>query len=137
MADISFSPSGYKPSSAAIMRPETAGEAFTAGRLLYRGSDGLYYKADATSAAKAAVVGMAGSGGYISGIFDLVLYDPLVTNSSAPFTSGQHYILSATAGAGNVAPITDLSAGMYAVPCMVGLSSSTALFDVLYNTAAY
>lgn len=137
MADISFSAANYKPSSAAVMKPGIAGEAFGAGRLLYRGSDGLLYKADATSATKAAVVGLAGSGGYINGPVDVVIYDPLVTHSSAPFVVGQHYILSATATSGNLAPISDLASTNFAVPCMVGLSTTTAIFDVLFNTVAY
>lgn len=137
MADITFTNTTYKPSASATMKDGIAGEFFQAGRLVYRASDGLYYKADATTATKAAVVGMAGSGGFINQPFVLVTYDPLVTNSAAPFVAGQHYILSATATSGNLAPVSDLASGNYAVPCMVGLSTTTAMFDVLYNTAAY
>jgi hypothetical protein len=103
-------PGSVTTSSSVATRSASAGEAITEGNVIYL-LDGVAYKADALTAAKATVAGVAiapaasGKPCYFIGVTDMVL----ITGGS--FTQNEWYVISGTASV--IEQYSDLSSGEY------------------------
>lgn len=127
--DVSITAANVKASSAAVLRTMTAGEAITAGQLVYRSSSTFkVLKADCDSATAGvrdcygiAVSGAAGDGAAII----VCLEDPALILGGTT-ANGTVYCLSATAG--GVAPLADITTGGYVTVIGVGINTTTIAF---------
>lgn len=127
-ADLSITAANVKPSTSAVTRTLTAGEALAAGQLVYRlSTDGKVYKADCDSATAAVrdVYGIAVTGAASGGLVVVCLEDSDLT-IGATVTNGVVYGLSATAG--GIAPWADQTTGWYPTVLCVGKSATTVAF---------
>jgi len=127
-ADLSITAASVKPSTDAVTRTLTAGEALTAGQLVYRSSsDFKIYKADAdhATAANRDVYGVAVTGAASGGLVIVCLEDPNLT-IGATVSNGTVYVLSATAG--GIAPLADATTGWYPTVVAIGKSASVVAF---------
>lgn len=133
MADISITASAVVPSSSATIASGKAGEAINAGQLVYKdATDSNKIKlADANSAAKVGVIGMAiNSAGAAGQYVTYVTKDPELTIGGTR-TVGAIYILSATAG--GVAPVADLTTGWYSAPIAVVKTATAIALDCTHT----
>jgi len=125
-ADVSITAASVKPSSAAILRRDwTAGEALTAGQLVYRSSsDFKIYKADCDSGTAGIrdCIGIAVTSAAADGPVVVCLEDPALTLGGTA-ANGTVYCLSATAG--GICPLADITTGGYVT--VVGVGSTTAV----------
>lgn len=127
-ADLSIAAANVKPSTGAVTRTLTAGEALTAGQLVYRlASDGKVYKADSDSATAAVrdVYGIAVTGAASGGLVVVCLEDPELV-IGATVTNGVVYGLSATPG--GIAPWADVTTNWYPTVVAVGKSATVVAF---------
>lgn len=76
MSDVVITAGSVKASSVSTRRQGIAGEAIAAGQCLYRGTDGLLYKAFADTALHAACVGIALCGAYVNQPVEYSTSDP-------------------------------------------------------------
>lgn len=137
MANLSITAANVRVSEFADIRDATAGESVTAGQALYiSSSDGKAYKADATTLAKSRVVGICLNQAAADQPIKYVAEDRDFT-PGATMVSGSVYVLSATAGGGNIAPFGDHASGMYPVRVMVATSTSKAKLRILAGTTVY
>ncbi|MFZ5719205.1 MAG: hypothetical protein ACOY5Y_07025 [Pseudomonadota bacterium] len=127
MADLVITATSVAPSATTKQETGVAGEAITAGQVVYRdASTGKYGLADCDSATAGhrSPVGIALHGAAAN--------QPLVIAKSGPMTlgatltAGVAYYLSPTAG--GVCPVADLGSGDY--PVFLGFATSAALLDV-------
>lgn len=127
--DLSITAANVTPSAAAVVRDGLAGEAITAGKLLYRDPTTNYTLklADANSATAAArvVCGIAINSASVGTKVNYVVSDPALV-IGATVANGTVYVLSATAG--GIAPLADLTSGWYAFVIGVGTSTTTVAF---------
>ena len=100
MADLSITPAQVLPSTGAKYLHGIAGEALTAGEVVYKkSSDGRYWKADADVEASADADGLVVAEAEAAGAGVLVQYAGDITlGAGAAPTQGQTYVVSATAG---------------------------------------
>jgi len=127
MAELTQVAANVKQNSGVVVPTfKTAGEAITAGMPVYEDSaDGLYYKAQANSAAKAKCDGIA--------LNSCAANQPLIIKSTGgidlgdTLTVGETYVVS-DATAGKIRPIGDLGTGDY--PVILGVATTTSNMDM-------
>jgi hypothetical protein len=121
MADIVQTAANVKSGAGAVVSLERAGEAIDQGMPCYiSNSDGKWYKADADNAAKYLAAGIAMTKAAAADDYFL-LQKSGRCNLGATLTTGEVYVVSATAG--KIAPVADITTDWY--PCIVGISEST------------
>lgn len=103
-----------------------AGGTITAGMPVYADATANYKlkAADATSLAKAAVVGIALNGGATGQPIEYVIRDPAL-NVGATLAVGQTYVVSATAG--GIAPEADITTGQFVT--LLGVANTTSAMN--------
>jgi len=128
-ADVSITAASVKPSSAAVLRRDwTAGEALTAGQLVYRSSsDFKVYKADCNSGTAGIrdCIGIAVTSAIADGPVVVCLEDTALTLGGT-VANGTVYCLSATAG--GICPLADMTSGYYVTVVGVGSTTSVIAF---------
>lgn len=131
MADQSITAANVAASANAVKATAIAGEALTAGQVVYkRASDGKVLLADTDSviAEVRQVYGIALNGAGANQPVQVVTEDPSFTPGFT-VTVGSTYVLSGTAGA--IAAHADLTSGDFPTILMVGLTASTVVFRPL------
>lgn len=123
MADLSITASGVLKSETAQFQYGTFGETIVAGEWLYLHTDGKLYKADCTTAAKAAVVGVALNGGASGQPAQYLTGNDVTLNG---MTAGVIYCISDTAG--KIRPTADIGTGEFVT--VVGGAKSATLMSV-------
>ena len=110
MADVTVTPADVAPQSGFRSRPGVCGEAIDAGELVFidRDDDSKLKLADATTAKKARVAGIALASGAAGNEISYA-YSGTIELGSGVLGQGEVYGLSATPG--KIAPPTDLTAG--------------------------
>lgn len=131
--NVALVPSNIAASKfATVIETGLLGATVTAGQLVYKDTaDGRFRVADANSAHTAPVVtlyGMALNGGS-SGAAVAVLRGGVV-NPGATLVAGQTYVLSATSGGGNIAPVTDLTTGWWTNILGVATTTSNLIINI-------
>jgi len=133
MADITITAANVRgPSEQRYVRTGTAGEAITAGTLLYlKSSDQKYWLADADASEEAATIaGMALTGADADG--PVVFADGGDVDIGGTIVKGRVYVLSDTGG-GLICPEADLASGDY---CSIfGVASSTSNITIDINNS--
>lgn len=126
-ADISITAANVAPGAGAVTNTGTAGEALTAGQLVYKkASDGKYYKADCNSAtAEVRVASAIAVTGSAAGQPVVVQKGGSLTIGGT-LTAGVAYYLSGTAG--GLRPVADNTTGDY--PEIVGIATSTTVLKI-------
>ena len=128
-SDLSITATNVKPGANAIIRRDwTAGEAITAGQLVYRSSsDFKVYKADSDSGTAAVrdCIGFALNSAALGAPVFVDIEDDDLT-IGATVANGTVYILSATAG--GIAPLADATTGWYVTVVCVGKSTTKVAF---------
>lgn len=130
MADLSVTPANvvtYSTDPAAVTLTGTAGETITAGQSLYMSATNLLMKADDTTAAKAACVGVALNGGAINQPIQYVTgggYNP-----GAAVSVGLAYGVSDTAG--GIALISERGSADFQT--ILGIATTTSRINVRIN----
>lgn len=126
MADLSITASSVVPSSAARRVTKTAASTITAGQPVYVNSSGLVAPADANSSATTAtVLGIAEHGAAANQRVSIVTEDPAFV-LGATVAIGDVVIASATAG--GIAPVADLTTGWYCT--VLGVAVSTTAINL-------
>lgn len=126
MADLTITAASVVAGTNSQQETGTAGEAITAGQVVYRDSTRKWKLADSDSDTDAArrATGIALNGAAAN--------QPITVHRSgditigATLTAGTAYYLSATAG--GICPVADVGAGESV--CLLGLAKSTALLAV-------
>lgn len=131
MATITISKANVAPTTVGTRNTGIAGETLVAGEFLYLKSDGLWYKADATTVEKS---GNGSSQNLRMALADATINQPIVFAEPGSVVSigvvvakGIWYVLSATAG--KMANHGDLTAGQYSVSMGYAPSTSTFFFN--------
>lgn len=119
MANLSLTPANVLKTAAAQFSYGTFGETVAAGEWVYLHTDGKLYLADATSATKAATVGMALNGGAANQPAQIGFAEDVTLSG---MTVGTFYFLSATPG--KMCPHADLTSGNF-VTCLGGATTAT------------
>jgi len=128
--DLSITTTSFLPSAKAKRaQGAIAGATMTIGQLLYLDDATQTWKlADANaSAATSVVLAIAGSAAVSGQPCVVITYDPELTLGATLSMSAPVYVLSATAG--GIAPVADLTTGMYPVPVIVATSTTKCLFN--------
>lgn len=122
MADISVTPASVQRTDTTVVLSGIAGGTITAGQPLYKdAADANSLKAAvATSAATAAVVGIAAHGA--SDGQPIKYYGRGDVTFNAALTAGSVYVASAAA-AGGIAPVGDMTTGNFVT--ILGVATST------------
>lgn len=137
MTNLSVTAANVRSSEFADRRSGTAGETLTAGQALYLSSaDGKLYKADATTLAKSRMVGICLNAAFADQPVNYVAEDRDFTPGGT-LVSGSVYVLSGSAGGGNLAPFGDHAAGMYPVRVLVATSTTKCKLKILAGTTVY
>lgn len=131
MATITITKGNVLPSTVGTRNSGIAGEALEAGQFIYLKSDGLWYKADATTLEKA---GNGSAQNLRMALADAAANQPiafaepgsLITVGSV-VAKGIWYVLSATAG--KMANHGDLTSGQYSVNLGYAPTTSTFFFN--------
>jgi hypothetical protein len=128
MAELSQTPGSVAVTSGEV-QDIVFGGTITAGMPLYRDTDSLYKAADNTSAAKAAVKGIAINGGASGQPGRMVKpgtpEQPAIINLGATLSLAKAYALGATAG--SIMPVDDITNTVYVTT--LGAASSTSLLN--------
>jgi hypothetical protein len=127
MADLSLTPTSVVKSTGAKTKNGIAGETIAAGQALYLASaTGLLMKADDTSAAKAACVGIALNGGAIN--------QPIQYQTAGLLTIGGTVAAGITYGvtdtAGGIGAISERASGDYVTLICTGSTTSVVDIDI-------
>lgn len=128
-SDLSITATNVIPSSAAVIQTGTAGEALTAGQLVYKkAGDRKFYKADCDSATAEVrdVYGIAVTSSATGAPVSIVLQDDALQIAASGLTNGTIYLLSATAG--GLAPAADATTGWRVTVVAVAKSATTIAF---------
>lgn len=128
MADIIYQTADFEVGAGATTLAVSVGEdGIGAGQPVYKDATAAnrIKKADADAQASAACVGLMCGVGYI-GQPGVIVTAGEVTFNNAPFTVGQTYVVSTTAG--GIAPISDLSSGDFTT--ILGVARTTAILDL-------
>lgn len=124
MADLTITASNVVPTNPAAGRVYTAGEAVTAGQVVYQHTDDKAYKADTSTAAKAAAKGITLNAAAAGQPVSVLESGPLAFG--AILTAGQVYCVSDTAG--GIRPVADNGSGDYVT--VLGIATSTSVLNV-------
>jgi hypothetical protein len=131
--DLSVTAASVLPATDAVLQTGVAGEAVTAGQLVYKkAADGKWYKADCNSAtAEVRVASGVVTNGAAAGQPVVVQRSGSIT-IGATLTAGTVYYLSGTAG--GIRPVADNTTGDY--PQAVGIATSTTVLKLNFVLAA-
>lgn len=131
MATITITKGNVLPSTVGTRNSGIAGEALVAGEFLYLKSDGLWYKADATTLEKS---GNGSSQNLRMALADAATNQPIVfaepgslITIGSVVAKGIWYVLSATAG--KMANHGDLTSGQYSVSLGYAPTTTTFFFN--------
>jgi len=128
MADLVVTPANVSAYDGAdVVHGTPAGEAITAGQTIYQQSDGKLYKADASTAPKAAAKGIALNGGAAGQPVSYAKGGGV--NPGAVVAIGTAYGVTDTAG--GIGPIGDRGAGDFIT--LLGVATTTSRIDVSIN----
>ncbi|HCN76492.1 MAG TPA: hypothetical protein DIT13_04750 [Verrucomicrobiales bacterium] len=126
-ADVSVTAGNVRTSDYAVIAPGVAGETITAGQVLFLSSaDDRYYLADVNAAGETLIAGIAVSGAAAGQRLLVCIEDPDFTPGFTLSTSAPVYVASATAG--GIAPVADVTTGWYCTVIMVAKSTTKAAF---------
>lgn len=134
MADLSITPTSvvkYATSPAAVTSQGIAGETIAAGQALYLAA-GLLMKADDTTAAKAACVGVALNGGAINQPIQYITSGGL--NPGATVAAGIAYGVTDTAG--GIGAISERASADYVTIIGVGATTTRINVDIIKSGVA-
>lgn len=129
MADLSITASAVLANSGARTENGVAGEAITAGRLVYRdATSGQYFLSDSNAAAAASRVvrAMALNGGSTGQPLTVARPGAEIT-MNAVLTAGVTYYLSDTPG--GICALADVGTGEYFTPIGVAKSTTVLVFN--------
>lgn len=127
MVDLTITAASVVAGAGAIDDEGTAGEAITAGQVVYYDRSTRSYKLADGNSATAAVrspTGIALNGAAAGQPLGVLREGPVTIG--AVLTAGVAYYLSATPG--GICPVADLAIGVY--PTIVGIATSTTVLDV-------
>lgn len=126
MADLVITAANVVAGNGASRRDGTAGEAITAGQVVYLdAADQRYKLADCDAAAALrSPRGIALNGAAAGQPIEVLTEGPVTIG--AVLTAGTAYYLSGTPG--GIAPVADLATGDY--PTIVGIATSASVLDV-------
>lgn len=130
MADLAITAASVAKGGGARDRKGVAGEAVTAGQVLYFDTATNTWKladCDSATAAARSPRGIALNGAAAGQPIGVHMAGPITIG--AALTPGTVYFLSGTAGA--ICPVGDLAAGDY--PTIVGIAKSASVLDVLFH----
>lgn len=130
MADLIITAANVIAGEGAKIESGTAGEAITAGQVVYWDSTNSVYSladCDSATAALRSPRGIALNGAATGQPIDVATKGPVTIG--ATLTAGVAYYLSGTAG--GIAPVADLATGDY--PTIIGIATSTSVLDVLIH----
>ncbi|HUU11868.1 MAG TPA: hypothetical protein VM431_15190 [Phycisphaerae bacterium] len=129
MADLSITAANVVAGTGADVEWGTAGEAITAGQSLYKKADNKMWKADDTSAAEAAVEGVA--------LCDAGTDQPVCYITGGPLNPGAIVAVGTTYGvtdtAGGIGPISDRASADFV--SIIGVATTTSNIQVAINQA--
>lgn len=133
MADLTITAASVLPGSGASLETGTAGEALTAGKVVYKkAADGKWYLADCNSAtAEVRVAEAIALTGSAAGQPVVVQKGGSIT-IGATMTANAAYYLSGTAG--GIRPAADNTTGDY--PQVIGLATSTTVLALNFSLHA-
>jgi hypothetical protein len=120
MADLSVTPANVLPYAGAKIQEGRAGEALTAGQAVYLHTDGKVHKADCSTLAKAAAVGVTLNGAAAGQPVSYAQAGGV--NPGATVAVGAVYGVTDTAG--GIGPIGDRSTGDYITILGIGVTTS-------------
>ena len=124
MADLSITATEVLAGAGADTENGIAGEALTAGQVVYKlSTDKKFYKADCDSAGKTSVYGIALNGAAAGQPVSVQKSGSITIGATAAPTVGEIYVLSGTAG--GIAPEADLASGDTVSILGVGESASS------------
>lgn len=127
-ADISITAANLQPSIYAITRAAPAGVAITAGQLVYKDTaDGKLKLADANGASVLirTPIGIALNSAGIAQVVTYAVSDPDLTLGGT-VANGAVLVLSGTAG--GLAPVADLTSGLWPCAVAIGIGSNKVAF---------
>jgi len=129
MTDLSVTAANVLPGAGAQVESGMAGGTITAGKAVYKASDGSIVAADSSSATLAArqPVGIALNGASAGQPVEYMKLGGEITIGAA-MTAGVTYYLSG-AVAGNLCPLADVGASEYL--CIIGIAKSTTLLKTV------
>lgn len=128
MADISITPANVMAGTGAKKQSGTFGETVTAGQVVYKSSaDGEWYKADTSTSAKAAAVGIALNGGSNGQPGEILTEGPITIGGTV--VVGTVYGVSDTAG--GIRPISENGTADYVT--ILGGGTSATVIEVNIN----
>lgn len=129
MADLTVTAANVLKGTGAVVESGTAGATITAGRAVYKASDGKIYPTDASSATLAArkLGGVALNGASAGQPVDYMKPGGQIT-IGATMTAGVTYYLSGAA-AGGICPLADVGATEYL--SIVGIAMSTTVLQTV------
>ena len=128
-ADVSVTAANVRVSTSgdAQIMPGTFGETVTAGQVLYQSStDARFYLADVNVAGKTVIAGIAINGGAAGQPALVCTEDPNFTPGFTLSTSAPFYVASATAG--GIAPVGDVTTGWFGTVILAAKTTTTAAF---------
>lgn len=129
MATIAIPISGVKIITAGVtVKSGTAGAAITAGQWLYASGTGEVSPADASTAAKATVVGIAILDASSTEPCYYVSNDDIQLSGFASLTENTKYVLSGTSG--QMELLTDMTTNEYVTYLCTALEGSTTDFKI-------
>ena len=136
MADISITAASVLASATALTASGVAGATILAGQTLYidTANSNVLKLADSNASALTATVCGIALHGAASGQPIKYVYEDSTFTPGATLTVGQTFAASATAG--GIAPIADLTTGDYPAVLFVAKTASTAVLRILRGTAA-
>ncbi len=127
MADLVITATSVVPAASAKLETGVAGEAITAGQMVYKAAaSGKFFKADCDSATAEvrSPVGLAVNGGAANQPLTIVKKGQVTLG--AVLTEGVGYYLSGTAG--GICPVADLGSGDY--PVFLGFAISPSVLNL-------
>jgi hypothetical protein len=128
MTDLSITVANVVQGQDAVTETGLAGEAITQGQVVYRSTDGKYYKADCDSATAAVRSPRGVAQNAASANQPLTIQTKGQITIGATMTAGLAYYLSKTAG--GICPVADIASGGYAV--VVGIAMSTTVLRITF-----
>lgn len=134
MADISITAASVIPGSNARRVSKIAASTITAGQLVYQLAAGTVAPADANGASPLfTILGIAENGGGAGQRISVITEDDDLT-IGATVAIGDVLIASATAG--GIAPVADLTTGWYGTIVGIAKSTSKVVFKIIASGAA-
>lgn len=128
MADLAITVANVVQGQDAATETGLAGEAITQGQVVYRASDGKYYKADCDSPTAAVRSPRGIAQNAASANQPLTIQRSGDITIGAALTAGTAYYLSKVAG--GICPLADVVGGGYAV--IVGIAKSATVLKISF-----